>query len=195
MSNSSEDSVKRIVAFGDSLTTGFQSPSEDNPGGEATPYGEFLQEMLRDQAAVIVRGVNGELTDDLLMRLGRDVLARDPDVVVVLGGANDLGWGAKPELILRNLSTIYEKIRAKGALPVAVTVPSMLGMDSMIPGRRALNKLIADHCRENDIPCVDLFTATSEPDTGRLAARYSNDGLHLSTEGYKLLAKLVYEIL
>lgn len=187
--------MKRIVAFGDSLTTGFQSPSGKNPEGEATPYGAFLQEMLMETATVIVRGVNGELTDDMLMRLGRDVLPRDPDVVIVLGGANDLGWGARPEDIMRNLSGIYGKIRAKGALAVAVTVPSMRGMDSMIPGRRALNRLIIDHCRENGIPCVDLFAATSEQDSGRLKAEFSNDGLHMSTEGYRLVARMVNEVI
>jgi lysophospholipase L1-like esterase len=41
--------------------------------------------------------------------------------------------------------------------------------------------------------CVDLFTDTAEPDTGQLAARYSNDGLYLTTEGYERLAILLYE--
>lgn len=190
----SGESVKRIIAFGDSLTTGFQSPSDDNPSGEATPYGGFLAESLGDAATVIVRGVNGELTDEMAVRLGREVMQLEPDAVIVLGGANDLGWGAPPESILQNLTTIYGHIRAHGALPVAVTVPSMRGMDSMIPGRRALNRLITEYCRGNGIPCVDLFTATAEPDTGRLAAEYSNDGLHLSTEGYRMLARLVYEV-
>jgi lysophospholipase L1-like esterase len=39
---------------------------------------------------------------------------------------------------------------------------------------------------------VDLFTATAEPEKLRLAERYSNDGLHLTTEGYRLLAELLY---
>jgi acyl-CoA thioesterase I len=29
--------------------------------------------------------------------------------------------------------------------------------------------------------------------TGQLAAPYSNDGLHLSTAGYRLFARLLYE--
>jgi lysophospholipase L1-like esterase len=40
---------------------------------------------------------------------------------------------------------------------------------------------------------VDLFTASSEPETFRLAQEYSNDGLHLTTEGYRLLADLLYD--
>jgi lysophospholipase L1-like esterase len=37
-----------------------------------------------------------------------------------------------------------------------------------------------------------LFTATTEPGTGFLAAPYSNDGLHLTTAGYRFFAELVY---
>jgi len=40
---------------------------------------------------------------------------------------------------------------------------------------------------------VDLFTATAESGSQRLAAPHSNDGLHLTTAGYELLARLLYE--
>ena len=40
---------------------------------------------------------------------------------------------------------------------------------------------------------MDLFKATEELGTGRLAAPYSNDGFHLTTEGYRCLAKLLYD--
>jgi len=40
---------------------------------------------------------------------------------------------------------------------------------------------------------VDLFAATQEPDSGQLAQSYSNDGLHLTTEGYHRLAELLYK--
>jgi len=36
----------RIVTFGNSLTLGFQSPTPENPLGEPTPYGLFLQERI-----------------------------------------------------------------------------------------------------------------------------------------------------
>jgi len=49
------------------------------------------------------------------------------------------------------------------------------------------------YCAEKGMACVDLFTDTAEPDTGQLAARYSNDGLYLTTEGYERLAILLYE--
>ena len=41
-----------VICFGDSLTVGFQSPAKDNPVGQETPYGQFLQSLLGDGAVV-----------------------------------------------------------------------------------------------------------------------------------------------
>lgn len=99
----------------------------------------------------------------------------------------------QPAEIIRHLITMYEQASAVGVRPVAVTVPSIRGFDDHIARRRELNALIAGQCADRALPCVDLFTATSEPETGRLALEYSNDGLHLTTAGYELLARLLYE--
>jgi acyl-CoA thioesterase I len=182
----------RIITFGDSLTVGFQSPTAENPRGAATPYGRFLQKLLGDSAEILVRGVSGELTGEMAMRLGRDVIPLRPDYVVILGGANDVGWGAQPQEIMTNLIAMYERARGAGIQPVAVTIPSIRGADSLIPPRRILGRLILDYCKTLPQPFVDLFTATAEPEMLRLAEEYSNDGLHLTTEGYRLLAELLY---
>ena len=183
----------KIVAFGDSLTAGVQSPTPENPNGKSTPYGEFLQKMLGDQAVVIVRGISGELTGEMVMRLSRDVLLERPHYVVILGGTNDLGWNAPIGDIIRNLITIYNRIKGDRAIPVGVTVPSIQGFDQLIPPRQELNRLIIETCRTHDQPFIDLFSATADPKTLRLAHPYSSDGLHLSTEGYRMIAELLYK--
>lgn len=126
-------------------------------------------------------------------RFGRDVLGHQPEWAVILGGTNDLGMDRQPAEIIRHLVAIYEQAAAWGVRPVAVTVPSIRGADDHIARRRELNALIAGQCADRALPCVDLFTATAESETGRLAPEYSNDGLHLTTAGYELLARLLYE--
>jgi acyl-CoA thioesterase I len=182
----------RIITLGDSLTVGYQSPTRENPAGEATPYGQFLQELLGSSGEVSMRGVTGELTAEMGMRLNQDVISVRPDYVVILGGSNDLGWGAQPAEVMRNLVTLYERSRGADIRPVAVTVPSIRGFDDLIPPRQILNRLIMEYCRTRQQPFVDLFTATAEPETLRLAEPFSNDGLHLTTEGYRLLAESLY---
>jgi lysophospholipase L1-like esterase len=56
-----------------------------------------------------------------------------------------------------------------------------------------LNGLIRDYAVSKHLAWVDLFAATSDPQTRQLAAPYSNDGLHLTTAGYRLLARLLYD--
>ncbi|HET6370459.1 MAG TPA: GDSL-type esterase/lipase family protein [Nitrospiria bacterium] len=182
-----------IVAFGDSLTTGYQSVTPANPKGEATPYGRFLQELLGNAAKIAVRGINGEMTGEMLLRLERDVVELRPDYAVILGGANDLGWGVPPDEIAQNLVAMYKRLQGRGIRPVAVTVPSIRGFDTLIPHRRTLNELIVNYCRMEFQPFIDLFATTAEPGTLRLAVRYSNDGLHLTTEGYRLIAEKLYK--
>lgn len=183
----------RIVAFGDSLTVGYQAPTSKNPEGLFTPYAGFLKERLGDKIEILVKGVSGELTGEMVMRLQRDVIAHRPDYVIILGGTNDLGWGAPPEEVMRNLAVLYERSKAAGIQPIPVTVPSILGFDRLIPPRKLLNQMIQEYVQRHRLRCVDLFTATADPATGELFERYSNDGLHLTTEGYQLLANLLDE--
>jgi lysophospholipase L1-like esterase len=140
----------------------------------------------------------------MVLRFRRDVLSQRPRLVVILGGTNDLGWNAAPDAIMSNLVKLYEQTLAIGGVPVPVTVPSIrveedgdgsngrAWVADHLARRQALNGLIQAYARSKGLSCVDLFEATADPDSGQLAAVYSNDGLHLTTAGYRLLADLVY---
>ena len=194
-----------IVCFGDSLTAGFQSPTADNPQGIETPYGQFLQELTGPAVRVSVRGICGELTGEMALRFRSAVLAHQPTHVVILGGTNDLGWNAQPADIMRNLLKMYELAAAAGIQPVPVTVPSIRVGDDLhsAEGRRWLAEHLDRRCQLNGsilryaaskrLAAVDLFAATAEPETQQLAAEYSNDGLHLTTAGYRLIAERLYQ--
>ena len=193
-----------IVCFGDSLTAGFQTPTADNPQGVLTPYGTYLQELTGPAVRVSVSGICGELTGEMAMRFRSAVLAPQPTHVVILGGTNDLGWNAAPADIMRNLITMYELAVAAGIKPVPVTVPSIRVGDDLrseegrqwfaehLDRRRHLNGLIARYAELQRLALFDLFAATIEPESQQLAGRYSNDGLHLTTSGYRLFADRLY---
>lgn len=139
------------------------------------------------------------------MRFRRDVLDRQPAFVVILGGSNDLGWNAQPQEIMRNLVKMYEQALAAKIQPVPVTVPSLRVAGEVGDGegsqwvaahiarRQALNKLIRDYACSKQLTVLDLFEATAEPETLLLADAYSNDGLHMTTDGYRLIATFLYE--
>jgi lysophospholipase L1-like esterase len=197
--------IPLVVCFGDSLTAGFQSPSVENPAGNETPYGVFLQEMIGHSMQIVISGVCGELTAEMVMRFRRDVIRRRPTHVIILGGTNDLGWNAQTQDIMRNLVKMYEQARADRIVPVPVTVPSIrvegtndsrdaqLWVGEHLARRRQLNALILQYADLHQLPRIDLFGETVEPETQQLAEVYSNDGLHLTTAGYRKFAQLVYE--
>lgn len=184
----------RVVAFGDSLTVGYQSPTTENPFYLETPYVDFISEKVyASQIEFIIKGISGELTEEMLRRFNRDVIALKPDYVIILGGANDIGWGIKIEVIRDNLFSMCDMALNAGIAPILVTVPSIRGFDSLIHPRKVLNNEIIDYCTSRSIIYIDYFKASAESDTLRLKSIYSNDGLHLSTAGYKLLGEMLYK--
>jgi lysophospholipase L1-like esterase len=143
----------------------------------------------------------------MVKRFHRDVLNHQPRYVPILGGTNDLGWNASPTDIMHNLATMYEQALAMGAVPIPVTVPSIRVDDASgsrevqewvaehLARRIELNRRIQEYADSRDISYVDLFAATADPQSGQLASIYSNDGIHLTTVGYRLFAEQVAHIL
>ena len=207
--------IPDLICFGDSLTVGYQSPTSAWPAYRETPYGKFLQDRLGESYHVVVRGVSGEMTGEMVERFSLDVLDHPPHSVVILGGTNDLGCQIPIHDILNNLIGLYQQAQTRGVHPIAVTIPSIrisrdggeeeLGftqsdhvleqavVQPQIERRIELNRLLADHCSSTGIPCVDLFSATADSNNQQLAAPFSNDGLHLSTRGYEVLAELLWD--
>jgi acyl-CoA thioesterase-1 len=190
----------RVVALGDSLTAGFQSYGLNERMGKSTPYTDLLIDRVnRDfpsdslSIEIVNKGIVGQLSEQMLVRFDSDVIRLSPRVVIILGGSNDLGWGLAPREILQNLSEMYRLSLQNRIVPIACTVPSILGYDTGIRPRILLNKLLQGHCREIGVRCVDVFRATLDQATSRLALRYSSDGLHLSSEGYRKMGAVIYE--
>jgi acyl-CoA thioesterase I len=201
-----------LVCFGDSLTAGYQMGGITQVGD--TPYGGFLQHWVGNQAEIVVTGICGEVTGDMVTRFSRDVIRHKPHMTIILGGTNDLGLGVPPLEITQNLEQLYSLAMKSGIQPVGVTVPSIrvetgaVGMAALhkknaepsippwlkahIDQRLVVNRKITEVCQKLNIKCLDLFSETSEGPDSLLAFRYSSDGLHFNTAGYEAFARLVW---
>jgi len=191
----------KIVALGDSLTVG-ESEFDLSDSGQPTSYPKYLEILAEEhlhslqsnvKVNVLNRGINGDLTSGMLERFSRDVVDEKADYVIILGGANDIGWSFDPALIAHNLTTMYDAALNKGIGAVACSVPSILGFDELIPPRLHLNKMIRTEAEMRSITFVDLFTATADPRTNRLSEDYSADGLHLNIKGYQQMGKCIFD--
>jgi lysophospholipase L1-like esterase len=94
-----------LVFLGDSITQGWG----DQMGGSFAGV------------KVANRGISGDTTRGVLIRLDEDVLAMHPIGVVLLIGTNDLEEGADPETIVENLRLILARLKQ-----FAHTVPVVL---------------------------------------------------------------------
>jgi lysophospholipase L1-like esterase len=98
-----EADQKALVFLGDSITQG---------------WGDDLGGNFRG-VKVANRGISGDTTRGVLIRLAEDVLALDPSGVVLLIGTNDLEEGADPETIVANLKLILAKLKQhNAAMPI-----------------------------------------------------------------------------
>ncbi len=102
-----------IVAFGDSLTDG-------SGVDRSQSYPAQLGDMIGKN--IVNLGVPGETTEGGLRRVDRDVLPRNPGIVLLGLGGNDMLQRKSIDQQFANLETIVERIQSKGALVVLLAV-------------------------------------------------------------------------
>jgi lysophospholipase L1-like esterase len=117
-----------VVFLGDSITQGWG-------GGLGAAF---------PGVRVANRGISGDTTRGVLLRLGEDVLAIEPRAVVLLIGTNDLEEGAAPEVAAGNLKLILAALRRHDPkLPVVLcqVFPSSVKMKRPADRIKAMNAL------------------------------------------------------
>lgn len=190
-----------IVSIGDSLTAGFQSPSDSNPNGQGYPYTRVLQSLmwnavkeigLNDVNPIVENEGNvGESTSSMLRRFDACVSRHKPDSVIIWGGLNDLSSGVSAETAVANLRSMYEKTRAIRATPIGCTLSPVRGSAKFNEKIRAYNDKVQELCSSEGVQLVDLYNPLADVDHW-LKSEYNNDGAHLNTEGYTMVGNILF---
>lgn len=103
-----------LVFLGDSITQGWWDVGSLFPG-----------------VKIANRGISGDTTRGVLIRLQEDVLSVNPRGVVLLVGTNDLEEWASPEMIAANMKLILDALKQhNAAMPVVLcqVMPASLTM-------------------------------------------------------------------
>ncbi len=159
----------------------------------------FLGDSITEQGAwdtwlpdehTLNQGIGGDTTDGVLGRLDA-VVAEQPEVIVLLIGTNDFGnHRASAEHVVRNVETILVTLRRE--LPgVRLLLVSILPRQA---DHAAKIEEANRHLRQFVATChaqyLDAWPALADGD--RLDERFTDDGLHLTDEGYRAyVAELV----
>jgi len=162
---------KNLICFGNSLTEGVGAPF-----GYSFP--DYLSKEL--PFPVINAGKGGDTTFDALNRINSDVLQKNPFLVIIEFGANDILKRISPEDTFKNLEMIIDKIQEAGAAVVLVEVKVNPLKDVYLPKF----KEIAQQKKIYLIPDVleEIYQNKN---------LMSSDNMHPNEHGYKVLAEKI----
>lgn len=159
-----------LVFLGDSITQGWGSLAEDFDG-----------------VKVANRGISGDTTRGMLLRLTGDVLALNPSGVVLLMGTNDLEEGAAPETIASNLKLILTSLKEHNAtMPIVLcdVFPSDASKSRPADKIREINKLYHEVVKgDAQVQVVDTWALFANKE-GNAKLDEFPDLLHPNPLGY-----------
>ncbi len=197
---------KRVIFFGDSITE-----AGIKPGGYISRMDSMIAAQgLNDRYELMGSGISGNKVYDLFLRMEDDVLKKEPAIVVIYIGVNDVwhkrtgGTGTDADKFERFYSAIVKKLKEKNILVVLCT-PAVIGERTDFSNEQDgdLNKysnIIRDIAAKNSLPLVDLRKAfldhnlknnTANKESGIL----TTDRVHLNAKGNQLVADEIWKVL
>lgn len=159
--------------------------------GNSITDGAEWSELL-GSSKVKNRGISGDVTEGVLFRLNEVTRSR-PRMVFLLIGINDLSRGIVKDSVFTNICTISKKIRTDSP-KTQVFVQSILpvndsyGLFKTHTNKTAevmwINDQLKNYCKREKFQYVDLFNLLKSQDSNLLNPKFTNDGLHLTGDGY-----------
>lgn len=192
----------KIVFFGDSITQ-----AGVDKGGYIDRIQDFINhQSLQQKYELAGAGISGNKVYDLYLRMEEDVLAKNPQAVVIYVGINDVwhktssGTGTDLDKYEKFYVAIIKKLQAKN-IKVAVCTPSVIGekKNSANPQDADLEKysaVIRRLASAYNCTLIDLRAAfaqyENENNTGdKESGILTSDRVHLNERGNQLVADVM----
>lgn len=192
----------KIVFFGDSITQ-----AGVDKGGYIDRIQDFINhQSLQQKYELAGAGISGNKVYDLYLRMEEDVLAKNPQTVVIYVGINDVwhktsnGTGTDLDKYEKFYVAIIKKLQAKN-IKVAVCTPSVIGekKNSANPQDADLERysaVIRRLASTYNCTLIDLRAAfvqyENENNTGdKESGILTSDRVHLNEKGNQLVADVM----
>lgn len=192
------DRPERLIFLGDSIT---------QAGARPQGYISLFRNAMKKEhpnldLEVIGAGISGNKVPDLQRRLQRDVLDKEPTVVVIYIGINDVwhsqsGRGTSKKDYRAGLQDIISKIQSAGGR-VVVCTPSVIGektdgtnsLDAMLEEYSEISRQVAGQtgCQVIDLRKAFLKHLKSANQQNAERNVLTSDGVHLNTAGNQFVA-------
>jgi acyl-CoA thioesterase I len=177
-------SLPKIVAFGDSLTTGLGVPQSAN-------YPALLQQKLESEGfayEVVNAGISGDTSAGGARRIDW-VLDGNVKIVILELGANDILRGQPIDAMKQNLAQIIERAKSHGAtvLLAGMEAPTNSGVEY----RKAVHNAFESLAQEQQVALIPFFLEG----VAGIESLNQRDGIHPNEEGTKIVAENIYRSL
>ena len=171
-----------VVFLGDSITQG---------------WGDDFRGDFKD-LTVANRGISGDTTRGMLLRLEEDVLSLEPSAVVMLMGTNDLEEGAEPASIAGNVALIVKALEAGDPeMPIVLCLvfPSSASKKRSSEQIKKINQLMASQFKGNrQVTIVDTWTLFADEQGDAKKSEFP-DLLHPNRAGYEKWLAAIWPVL
>ena len=132
--------------------------------------------------------VSGERLDQMAARFERDVLAREPAGVVILGGTNDVIQGVPVDDALPHLERMIDLAHLAGAEVWVVAPPPLEAPGYDVQPLRQAEQALAEQAGATWVDPLDAVGSPSRWEPG-----LSSDGVHPTEEGARALGEAVLD--
>jgi isoamyl acetate esterase len=196
----------KVVFFGDSIT---------EAGVKTGGYIDKMKTMLdkngiKDNYQLIGAGVSGNKVYDLFLRLEDDVLAQNPDVVVIWVGVNDVwhkrthGTGTDADKFEKFYVALIRKLQSLN-IKVIVATPAAIGertdfTNELDGDLNKYSQILRDIAAKYDCPVADLrkeflkYNLEKNKDN-KEAGILTTDRVHLNDVGNQFVADIMYKLI
>jgi len=192
--------MKTIVFHGDSLT-------EASDIDKNYTWPTLIENRLN--VRIINSGIGGDTSGGLLARFYHDVVRHEPDMVVILGGTNDLWWDLEVNLIQANIFAMtcqaeFHNITPIVGLPLPFLTANIQRQEMMAPiagWPNCVQKLadlaaaLAASAQASDIALLDFYHPFIGQNGEPISDYYLEDGLHPNKQGHLLMAEKTVDLL
>ncbi|HEV7783177.1 MAG TPA: SGNH/GDSL hydrolase family protein [Chitinophagaceae bacterium] len=197
----------KVIFFGDSITE--LGVKKDRYVGYILKMDSMLKvEKKDDQYELTGSGISGNKVYDLYLRMEEDVLSKNPDVVIIYVGVNDvwhktlLGTGTDADKFEKFYQAIIKKLTDKN-IRVLLCTPAVVGEknDMSNPLDGDLNRysnIIRDLAKKNNLALIDLRKKFQDylkdhnlENKEKEVLTY--DRVHMNDKGNQLLADLMWK--
>ncbi|MEJ7647355.1 MAG: SGNH/GDSL hydrolase family protein [Chryseolinea sp.] len=197
---------RKVVFFGDSITQ-----AGVTPGGYIVKISELAAaDNLAAQYDFIGAGIGGNKVYDLYLRMEEDVLSKNPQIVIVYVGVNDVwhkrtsGTGTDLDKFEKFYTALIKKLKDKNCKVVLCT-PAAIGertdfSNELDGDLNNYAKVIRNLAKNNSLPLIDLRKAfldynLRENKENKDSGILTTDRVHLNEKGNQLVADEMWKVI